>query len=108
MIFEITRDCSIIVPVMIANLLSYFISQRLQPEPIYEALLHQDHIQLPITRAHMPAYANEPVRRVRQRRKGGPGAVVNCADIRGATRRIDSVEKANAREWATPPVAALY
>ena len=29
MIFEITRDYSIIVPVMIANLLSYFISQRL-------------------------------------------------------------------------------
>lgn len=53
MIFEITRDYSIIVPVMIANLLSYFISQRLQPEPIYEALLHQDHIQLPITRAHI-------------------------------------------------------
>ncbi len=47
MIFEITRDYSIIVPVMIANLLSYFISQRLQPEPVYEALLHQDRIQLP-------------------------------------------------------------
>lgn len=50
MIFEITRDYSIIVPVMIANLLSYFISQRLQPEPVYEALLHQDHIQLPAPR----------------------------------------------------------
>ncbi len=47
MIFEITRDYSIIVPVMIANLLSYFISQRLQPSPIYEALLHQDRVQLP-------------------------------------------------------------
>ena len=42
MIFEITRDYSIIVPLMIANMISYFISSRLQKEPIYEALMHQD------------------------------------------------------------------
>ena len=54
MIFEITRDYSIIVPVMIANLLSYFISQRLQPRPIYEALLDQDGIRLPSPRAARP------------------------------------------------------
>jgi len=47
MIFEITRDYSIIVPLMISNLISYFISARLQPESIYEALLHQDGIHLP-------------------------------------------------------------
>jgi len=47
MIFEITRDYSIIVPLMIANLISYFISSRLQREPIYEALQHQDGIRLP-------------------------------------------------------------
>jgi CIC family chloride channel protein len=51
MIFEITRDYSIIVPVMIANLLSYFISQHLQPDPVYEALLHQEGIELPPPRA---------------------------------------------------------
>ena len=47
MIFEITRDYSIIVPLMISNLISYFISYRLQEEPIYEALLHQDGLHLP-------------------------------------------------------------
>ena len=47
MIFEITRDYSIIVPLMIANLISYFISSRLQEEPIYEALQHQDGVHLP-------------------------------------------------------------
>ncbi len=47
MVFEITRDYSIIVPLMIANLISYFISSRLQEEPIYEALLEQDGIHLP-------------------------------------------------------------
>jgi len=47
MIFEITRDYSIIVPLMIANLISYFLSSKLQEEPIYEALQHQDGIHLP-------------------------------------------------------------
>ena len=47
MIFEITRDYSIIVPLMIANLIAYFISSKLQHEPVYEALLHQDGIHLP-------------------------------------------------------------
>jgi CIC family chloride channel protein len=47
MIFEVTRDYSIIVPLMISNLISYYISSRLQPEPIYEALQHQDGIHLP-------------------------------------------------------------
>jgi CIC family chloride channel protein len=47
MIFEVTRDYSIIVPLMIANLLAYYVSSRLQEEPIYEALLHQDGIHLP-------------------------------------------------------------
>ena len=47
MIFEMTRDYSIIVPLMIANLISYYISYRLQKEPIYEALQHQDGLHLP-------------------------------------------------------------
>lgn len=47
MIFELTRDYSIIVPLMIANMISFFISQRLQHEPIYEAIATQDGIVLP-------------------------------------------------------------
>jgi chloride channel protein, CIC family len=47
MIFEMTRDYSIIVPLMIANLISFYISYKLQEEPIYEALQHQDGIHLP-------------------------------------------------------------
>ena len=47
MIFEMTRDYSIIVPLMISNLISFYISSRLQREPIYEALQHQDGIHLP-------------------------------------------------------------
>jgi CIC family chloride channel protein len=47
MIFEITRDYSVIVPLMISNLVSLFISSRLQPQPIYEVLAFQDGIHLP-------------------------------------------------------------
>jgi chloride channel protein, CIC family len=48
MIFEITRDYAVIVPLMISNLVSYFISSRLQREPIYEQLAEQDGIHLPL------------------------------------------------------------
>jgi CIC family chloride channel protein len=46
MIFEITQDYQILVPLMVANLLSFTISRRLQPTPIYHALLEQDGIHL--------------------------------------------------------------
>jgi chloride channel protein, CIC family len=47
MIFEMTQDYAVIVPLMIANLVSLFISSRLQREPIYEELAIQDGIHLP-------------------------------------------------------------
>jgi chloride channel protein, CIC family len=47
MIFEMTQDYAVIVPLMISNLISLFISSRLQPRPIYEALAVQDGIHLP-------------------------------------------------------------
>ena len=51
MIFEITRDYAVIVPLMISNLVSFFISSRLQRQPIYEVLARQDGIHLPSARA---------------------------------------------------------
>jgi CIC family chloride channel protein len=47
MIFEMTQDYAVIVPLMIANLVSLFIASQLQHEPIYEALAIQDGIHLP-------------------------------------------------------------
>jgi CIC family chloride channel protein len=47
MIFEMTQDYAVIVPLMIANLVSLFISSLLQKQPIYEALAVQDGIHLP-------------------------------------------------------------
>jgi len=47
MIFEVTRNYTIIVPLMVSNLIAFYISQRLQREPIYEALARQDGLHLP-------------------------------------------------------------
>ncbi len=47
MIFEVTRDYTIIVPLMISNLIAFYVSERLQHEPIYEALARQDGMHLP-------------------------------------------------------------
>jgi CIC family chloride channel protein len=53
MIFETTRDYAVIVPLMISNLLSFFIARRWQREPIYEVLALQDGIHLPESREHL-------------------------------------------------------
>jgi chloride channel protein, CIC family len=51
MIFEMTQDYAVIVPLMIPNLMSLFISSRFQRQPIYEALAVQDGIHLPTAEA---------------------------------------------------------
>jgi len=56
MIFEITQDYQILVPLMLANVLSLSISRRYQAEPIYEALLRQDGIVL----SHRPQPSPSP------------------------------------------------
>ena len=52
MIFEITRDYTVIVPLMISNLVSYFVASRIQGKPIYELLAEQDGIHLPHAGSH--------------------------------------------------------
>src|SRR5271170_4357227 len=62
MIFETTHDYAVIVPLMISNMVSFFISARFQPQPIYESLAIQDGIHLP----------NEESRRLPGQRLVGP------------------------------------
>lgn len=47
LVFEITRDYAIIVPLMIANMISYFTSRKMMREALYEGLARQDGIHLP-------------------------------------------------------------
>jgi CIC family chloride channel protein len=92
MIFETTRDYSIIVPLMISNLISYFISSRLQEESIYEALLHQDGIHLP-----SGANAREALLMVGQ-------AFSQTPESLPATLRVDEAAAVVHRETGSWPV----
>jgi CIC family chloride channel protein len=65
MIFEMTQDYAVIVPLMIANLVSLFISSRLQREPIYEELAVQDGIHLPGAAARQRQGQKQVVRLMR-------------------------------------------
>jgi len=88
MIFEVTRDYTIIVPLMIANLIAYYISQKLQKEPIYEALAHQDGLHLP-TR---PYGARREVLRVNTAIREAPQSLNPEMKIGDAAERVkDSV-----------------
>jgi CIC family chloride channel protein len=51
-IFEMTNNYSIILPLMIANIISYAVAAELSPTPIYDALLLQDDVHLPHSERH--------------------------------------------------------
>jgi CIC family chloride channel protein len=52
-IFEMTQDYAVIVPLMIANMVSLFVASLLQREPIYDALAVQDGIHLPSAKTRL-------------------------------------------------------
>jgi CIC family chloride channel protein len=95
MIFEVTRDYSIIVPLMISNLISFFISRRLQPEAIYEALSHQDGIHLP----NSVAQAKRSAPRVADAMRSEAGPIESQSTVREA---LDRIRMLTANAW---PVA---
>jgi CIC family chloride channel protein len=65
MIFETTRDYAVIVPLMISNLVSFFISSKFQPDPIYEVLAHQDGIHLPTIELRLQEEQRQVIRAMR-------------------------------------------
>jgi CIC family chloride channel protein len=84
MIFEVTRDYSIIVPLMISNLIAFFISQSLQKEPIYEALAHQDGVHLPGVQSR-----SAPARiQVRQAMRAAPDVLTPDEDVATALGQV--------------------
>jgi len=95
MIFEMTRDYAVIVPLMIANMTSLFISRRFQKQPIYEALAHQDGIHLP-TPGTLHQKSRRMVAQVMQR----------CPQILSAQMRVeDAVEETRFSPFRVWPVA---
>ena len=55
MIFELTQDYQVFVPLMIANMISYAISRHYEPTSLYHALLQQDDVHMPAPAARIPS-----------------------------------------------------
>jgi CIC family chloride channel protein len=95
MIFEITRDYAVIVPLMISSLVSFFISARFQKQPIYEVLAHQDGIHLPTEET---------------RQQGGQRRVVqamrDASEVWSAELTVqEALEKSESSEFQAWPVS---
>lgn len=121
MIFEVTRNYTIIVPLMISNLLAFYISQKFQHDPIYEALSRQDGLHLPsgefrtmsrqlrvsaATTAPPPPLAPELPSEEARRRIGGSALgswpVADDAGLLGMVRTADIVAAISDGRGAIP------
>jgi CIC family chloride channel protein len=88
MIFEMTQDYAVIVPLMIANLVSLFISSRLQHKPIYEELAIQDGIHLPTGEARQRLAQRQVMRVMRPASSTLPAELT----VREAVERVRASE----------------
>jgi CIC family chloride channel protein len=94
MIFEMTQDYAVIVPLMISNLVSFFVSSQLQREPIYEALARQDGIHLPSAAGRM----SHGQRQVAE-------AMRTAADVMGSEMTVrDAFERAHQSDFHSWPL----
>jgi CIC family chloride channel protein len=92
MIFEMTQDYAVIVPLMIANLISLFISSRFQKQPLYEALAVQDGVHLPSAQSRQRSNLRQVVRVMR-----APTASLSAeSTVRAALEQVRSSES---RTW---------
>jgi CIC family chloride channel protein len=101
MIFELTRDYSIIVPLMISNLISFFISYRLQRAPIYEALALQEGVHLPTGEARGDLEGT----RVGDVMQSSASLFSPQMDVRSAAERL---ERAGRTAWLVGDRDRLY
>ncbi len=92
MIFEMTQDYAVIVPLMIANLVSLFIASRLQHEPIYEALAVQDGIHLPTAKTRQRHGQRQVIRVMQTASQLLPAEIT----VREA---LESVRSSGVRTW---------
>jgi CIC family chloride channel protein len=95
MIFEITRDYAVIVPLMISNLVSFFISSRFQKQPIYEILAQQDGMHLPTVE-----------RRQQDRQRQVQQAMRDAKEILSVEMTVqEALEKSKSSEFHAWPVS---
>ncbi len=92
MIFEMTQDYAVIVPLMISNLVSLFISSRLQRQPIYEALAVQDGIHLPTAEARHRRGERQVTRIMHAATESLPGEIT-------VDEALERVRSSESRTW---------
>ncbi len=92
MIFEMTQDYAVIVPLMISNLVSFFISSRFQKQPIYEALAIQDGIHLPTAETRQRHGQRQIIRAMRAMTEPLPAELT----VQGA---LEQVQSSKSRSW---------
>ena len=92
MIFEITRDYTIIVPLMISNMIAFFISYKLQRMPIYEALAYQEGVHMPSLESRAQAERMQVGQAMR------PAAVVLSPDLLVAVALV-RIRDSNLDAW---------
>jgi chloride channel protein, CIC family len=125
MIFEITQDYQILVPLMLANMLSFLISRRYQPTPVYHELLRQDNVHLPAPGTHLGLSATtarhvmkaDPPRiapeqtvdeaRAAVMRHDSPAAVVGSRERLAACVTRDELDRLVAAGRGREPVGAI-
>ncbi len=95
MIFETTHNYAVIVPLMISNLVSFFISSKLQWQPIYDALAQQDGIHLPNAETRRQIAERKVIQAMRPAMKILPAQLT-------AREALDQVNNDEFRAW---PVA---
>src|SRR5260370_13860343 len=88
MIFKMTQNYAIIVPLMISNLVSFFISSRLQKQPIYEALDIQDGIHLLSSESRQRRVQRQVIQAMRTATASLPAEIT----VREALERVRSSE----------------
>jgi len=101
MIFEVTRDYTIIVPLMVSNLIAYFISSRLQKVPIYEALAEQDGIHLPTAELRAQAGKSQVAHAMRE-------APIVLAPDTQPNAALDQVKDSLQSAWPVADRQGLY
>jgi len=79
------------VPLMLSNLVSYFIASRLQKEPIYEVLAEQDGI-------HLPKFGSrQQTRRLVMQVMQPPGQLLSAGE--SIQRAVELTRKGSLRTW---------
>ena len=85
MVLEVSGNYSIIVPVIVANTLAYFISRALQPVPIFDLLTRQDGLVLP----SLEEEREQAVLRVEDAMQPSPSLILESDDsVRDALRQV--------------------